>query len=116
MTSSSFESYGKRDDSKLLIRIVAEQSIPKWCHNFEQMENDITSIIQEEREERDFRKEEMEVNKAQNMVDPKTVFVDIHDDMDCAKDYVKLQDQPCKLNSNSIQRHAIIMLEDPWTG
>lgn len=61
----------KRAGSKLLSRVVAEQSIAKWCQNIEQMEDDVTSIIQEEREERALRKAEMEANKAQNMVEHK---------------------------------------------
>lgn len=61
----------KRAGSKLLSRVVAEQSIAKWCQNIEQMEDDVASIIQEEREERALRKAEMEANKAQNMVEHK---------------------------------------------
>eukprot|EP01018_Ginkgo_biloba_P019412 Gb_16576 [translate_table: standard] len=61
----------KRAGSKLLSRVIAEQSIIKWCQNIEQMEEDLRGIIQEEREERALRKAEMEANKAQNMMEYK---------------------------------------------
>uniref|UniRef100_A0A9I9E7S0 Uncharacterized protein n=1 Tax=Cucumis melo TaxID=3656 RepID=A0A9I9E7S0_CUCME len=38
----------KRDDSKLKSRIVVEQSIKKWSEIIEQMEDQVTAILQEE--------------------------------------------------------------------
>ena len=39
----------KRAGSKLKSRIVAEQSIIKWCRMIEQMEDQVAAILQEER-------------------------------------------------------------------
>ncbi|KAK9063650.1 hypothetical protein SSX86_017521 [Deinandra increscens subsp. villosa] len=58
----------KRAGSKLKSRIVAEQSITKWCQMIEQMEDQVAAILREEREEMALRKAEMEVNKAENMI------------------------------------------------
>uniref|UniRef100_A0A0D6QTT0 RNA helicase n=1 Tax=Araucaria cunninghamii TaxID=56994 RepID=A0A0D6QTT0_ARACU len=61
----------KRAGSRLLSRVVAEQSIAKWCQSIEEMEEHVAAVIQEEREERALRKAEMEASKAQNMMDHK---------------------------------------------
>ncbi|XP_011083581.1 DEAD-box ATP-dependent RNA helicase 28 [Sesamum indicum] len=58
----------KRAGSRLKSRIVAEQSIKKWSEIIEQMEDQVSSILQEEREEMALRKAEMEVTKAENMI------------------------------------------------
>lgn len=39
----------KRAGSKLKSRIVAEQSIVKWSQTIEQMEDQVSSILQEEK-------------------------------------------------------------------
>ncbi|GJU75016.1 DEAD-box ATP-dependent RNA helicase 28 [Tanacetum coccineum] len=58
----------KRAGSKLKSRIVAEQSITKWSRQIEQMEDQVASILREEREEMALRKAEMEAVKAENMI------------------------------------------------
>lgn len=58
----------KRAGSKLKSRIVAEQSITKWGQQIEQMEDQVASILREEREEMALRKAEMEADKAENMI------------------------------------------------
>ncbi|KAG0467014.1 hypothetical protein HPP92_018028 [Vanilla planifolia] len=58
----------KRAGSKLKSRIVANQAIAAWGSFIEQNEDQISSILQEEREERALRKAEMEVTKAENMI------------------------------------------------
>ncbi|KAI3905685.1 hypothetical protein MKW92_028269, partial [Papaver armeniacum] len=39
----------KRAGSKLRSRIVAEQSISKWCQMIEQLEDQVSEVLQEER-------------------------------------------------------------------
>ncbi|GFP95250.1 dead-box ATP-dependent RNA helicase 28 [Phtheirospermum japonicum] len=58
----------KRAGARLRSRIVAEQSIRKWSQMIEQMEDEVTSILQEEWEEMALRKAEMEATKAENMI------------------------------------------------
>ncbi|GKE56527.1 DEAD-box ATP-dependent RNA helicase 28, partial [Tanacetum coccineum] len=58
----------KRAGSKLKSRIVAEQSITKWSRQIEHMEDQVASILREEREEMALRKAEMEADKAENMI------------------------------------------------
>ncbi|KAL6511873.1 DEAD-box ATP-dependent RNA helicase 28 [Orobanche gracilis] len=58
----------KRAGSRLRRRIVAEQSIRKWSQMIEQMEDEVSSILQEEMEEMALRKAEMEATKAENMI------------------------------------------------
>ncbi|KAH6775066.1 RNA helicase family protein [Perilla frutescens var. hirtella] len=65
---SLVKSIVKRVGSKLRSRIVAEQSIKKWSEIIEQMEDQVSSIFQEEREEMTLRKAEMEATKAENMI------------------------------------------------
>ncbi|XP_065881941.1 DEAD-box ATP-dependent RNA helicase 28 [Euphorbia lathyris] len=65
---SLLKAIAKRAGSKLRSRIVAEQSISKWSQIIEQMENQVASILREEREEIILRKAEMEVTKAENMI------------------------------------------------
>ncbi|KAH1153960.1 hypothetical protein GLYMA_18G101600v4 [Glycine max] len=65
---SLLKAIAKRAGSKLKSRIVAEQSIHKWSHIIEQMEDQISEVLQEEREERVLRKAEMEATKAENMI------------------------------------------------
>ncbi|KGN59951.1 DEAD-box ATP-dependent RNA helicase 28 isoform X1 [Cucumis sativus] len=65
---SLLKAIAKRAGSKLKSRIVAEQSIKKWSEIIEQMEDQVTAILREEREERALRKAEMEATKAENMI------------------------------------------------
>ncbi|CAB4296146.1 unnamed protein product [Prunus armeniaca] len=65
---SLLKAIAKRAGSKLRSRIVAEQSITKWSQIIEQMEDQVATIFQEEREEQALRKAEMEANKAENMI------------------------------------------------
>ncbi|KAE9591041.1 putative RNA helicase [Lupinus albus] len=65
---SLLKAIAKRAGSKLKSRIVAEQSILKWSHMIEQMEDQVAEVLQEEREERVLRKAEMEATKAENMI------------------------------------------------
>ncbi|CAL0309750.1 unnamed protein product [Lupinus luteus] len=65
---SLLKAIAKRAGSKLKSRIVAEQSIIKWSHMIEQMEDQVAEVLQEEREERVLRKAEMEATKAENMI------------------------------------------------
>ncbi|KAH0684161.1 hypothetical protein KY285_021648 [Solanum tuberosum] len=58
----------KRAGSRLKSRIVAEQSITKWAQVIEQLEDQVSAVMQEEREEMALRKAEMEANKAENMI------------------------------------------------
>lgn len=68
---SVLKSIAKRAGSKLRSRIVAEQSIAKWCQMIEQMEDQVAEVLQDEREERVLRKAEMEATKAENMIEHK---------------------------------------------
>ncbi|XP_051124355.1 DEAD-box ATP-dependent RNA helicase 28 [Andrographis paniculata] len=65
---SLLKAIAKRTGAQLKSRIVAEQAIEKWSQIIEQMEEQISSILQEEREELLLRKAEMEANKAENMI------------------------------------------------
>lgn len=65
---SLLKAIAKRAGSKLKSRIVAEQSIHKWSQVIEQMEDQISEVLQEERAERALRKAEMEATKAENMI------------------------------------------------
>ncbi|KAK9165141.1 hypothetical protein Scep_000332 [Stephania cephalantha] len=65
---SILKSIAKRAGSKLKSRIVAEQSIAKWCNIIEQMADQVSAILQEEREEKALRKAEMEATKAENLI------------------------------------------------
>ncbi|CAA0841164.1 DEAD-box ATP-dependent RNA helicase 28 [Striga hermonthica] len=58
----------KKAGSRLRSRIVAEQSIRRWSQMIEQMEDEVSSILLEEREEMALRKAEMEATKAENMI------------------------------------------------
>ncbi|XP_010542208.1 PREDICTED: DEAD-box ATP-dependent RNA helicase 28 [Tarenaya hassleriana] len=62
------KSISKKVGSKLKSRVVSEQSITKWCQIIEQMEDQVSVVLQEEREERALRKAEMEAAKAENMI------------------------------------------------
>ncbi|KAI3929106.1 hypothetical protein MKW92_027689 [Papaver armeniacum] len=65
---SILRAIAKRAGSKLRSRIVAEQSISKWCQTIEQLEDQVSEVLQEEREERAIRKAEMEATKAENII------------------------------------------------
>ncbi|XP_042063243.1 DEAD-box ATP-dependent RNA helicase 28-like [Salvia splendens] len=58
----------KRVGSRMRKRTVAEKSILKWSEIIEQMEDQVSSVLREEREEMALRKAEMEVTKAENMI------------------------------------------------
>ncbi|CAA0842234.1 DEAD-box ATP-dependent RNA helicase 28 [Striga hermonthica] len=58
----------KKAGSRLRSRIVAEQSVRRWSQMIEQMEDEVSSILLEEREEMALRKAEMEATKAENMI------------------------------------------------
>ncbi|KAL8139044.1 hypothetical protein V2J09_005045, partial [Rumex salicifolius] len=66
---SLLKSIAKRAGSKLKSRIVAEQSINQWVQTIEQMEDQISEILQEEEEEMALRRAQMEVAKAENMIE-----------------------------------------------
>ncbi|KAK8971140.1 DEAD-box ATP-dependent RNA helicase 28 [Platanthera guangdongensis] len=65
---SLLKAIAKRAGSKLRSRIVADRSVSEWSHFIEENEDQISSIIREEREEREIRKAEMEATKAENMI------------------------------------------------
>ncbi|KAG5414318.1 hypothetical protein IGI04_001885 [Brassica rapa subsp. trilocularis] len=59
----------KKVGSKLKSRIIPEQSIVKWSQIIDEMEDQYSTVIREEREERALRKAEMEFAKAENMIE-----------------------------------------------
>ncbi|WZY69992.1 hypothetical protein YC2023_002232 [Brassica napus] len=59
----------KKVGSKLKSRIIPEQSIVKWSQIIDEMEDQYSAVIREEREERALRKAEMEFAKAENMIE-----------------------------------------------
>ncbi|KAL2632017.1 hypothetical protein R1flu_016703 [Riccia fluitans] len=59
----------KKSGAKLKSRVLAQGAVSKWRQKIEELEADIRTIMQEEREERVLRKAEMEANKAQNMME-----------------------------------------------
>ncbi|CAN6923119.1 unnamed protein product [Brassica oleracea] len=59
----------KNVGSKLKSRIIPEQSIVKWSQIIDEMEDQYSTVIREEREERALRKAEMEFAKAENMIE-----------------------------------------------
>ncbi|KAL5205189.1 hypothetical protein ABZP36_033398 [Zizania latifolia] len=65
---SLLKAIAKKTGSQLKSRIVAEKPVAECAKLIEQLENEISAIIQEEREERILRKAEMEVTKAENMM------------------------------------------------
>ncbi|XP_010920141.1 DEAD-box ATP-dependent RNA helicase 28 isoform X2 [Elaeis guineensis] len=60
---SLLKAIAKKAGSQLKSRIVAEKSIAEWSQLIEQMEDQILTVLQEEREERALRKAEMEATK-----------------------------------------------------
>ncbi|CAO2833814.1 unnamed protein product [Amaranthus hypochondriacus] len=68
---SLLKAIAKKAGSQLKNRIVAEQTINKWVHIIEQMEDQVATILQEEKEEMLLRKAEMEAAKAENMIEHK---------------------------------------------
>ncbi|KZV33161.1 DEAD-box ATP-dependent RNA helicase 28 [Dorcoceras hygrometricum] len=58
----------KRAGARLKSRTVSELSIKKWSEIIEHMEDQVTSILREEKEEMAIRKAEMEATKAENMI------------------------------------------------
>ncbi|KAM0070291.1 putative RNA helicase [Helianthus debilis subsp. tardiflorus] len=65
---SLLKAIAKRAGSKFKRRTVADPSITKWSRVIEQMEDQVASILREEREEMALRKAEMEADKAENMI------------------------------------------------
>ncbi|KAK9755079.1 hypothetical protein RND81_01G001200 [Saponaria officinalis] len=68
---SLLKAIAKKAGSTLRSRIVAEQSINMWVQMIEQMEEQVSAVLQEEREEMALRKAEMEAAKAENMIEHK---------------------------------------------
>ncbi|KAL4557645.1 hypothetical protein LXL04_035830 [Taraxacum kok-saghyz] len=56
------------DNDRSLLKAISEQLINKWCELIEKMEDQVASILREEREEMALRKAEMEVDKAENLI------------------------------------------------
>jgi len=50
-------------------RKIAASSVEKWQRTIENLENDVSKILAEEREEKEIRKAEMEATKAANMLE-----------------------------------------------
>lgn len=65
---SLLKAIAKRAGSQLKNRIVAEQPISEWSRLIEEMEDQISAVLEEESEERILRKAEMEAAKAENMI------------------------------------------------
>ncbi|KAJ4758711.1 ATP-dependent RNA helicase DRS1 [Rhynchospora pubera] len=65
---SLLKAIAKKAGSQLKNRLVAEKPVAEWCKLIEQMEDQISIILQEEREETILRKAEMEAAKAENMI------------------------------------------------
>uniref|UniRef100_J3NDF4 RNA helicase n=1 Tax=Oryza brachyantha TaxID=4533 RepID=J3NDF4_ORYBR len=65
---SLLKAIAKKAGSQLKSRIVAEKPVAECGKLIEQLEDQISTIIQEEREERILRKAEMEATKAENMI------------------------------------------------
>ncbi|KAL5223961.1 hypothetical protein ABZP36_010600 [Zizania latifolia] len=65
---SLLKAIAKKAGSQLKSRIVTEKPVAECAMLIEQIEDQISTIIQEEREERILRKAEMEVTKAENMI------------------------------------------------
>ncbi|XP_021755300.1 DEAD-box ATP-dependent RNA helicase 28-like isoform X1 [Chenopodium quinoa] len=66
---SLLKAIAKKAGSRLKSRIVAEESINKWAQTIEQMEDQVATILREEKEEMALRKAEMEAAKAENMIE-----------------------------------------------
>jgi ATP-dependent RNA helicase DDX27 len=65
---SLLKAIAKKAGSQLKSRIVAEKPVAECAKLIEELEDQISTIIQEEREERILRKAEMEATKAENMI------------------------------------------------
>lgn len=65
---SLLKAIAKKAGSQLKSRIVAEKPVAECAKLIEQLEDQISTVIQEEREERALRKAEMEATKAENMI------------------------------------------------
>ncbi|KAL6851939.1 hypothetical protein ACP4OV_020124 [Aristida adscensionis] len=65
---SLLKAIAKKAGSQLKSRIVAEKPVAECAKIIDQLENQISAIIREEREEREIRKAEMEMTKAENMI------------------------------------------------
>lgn len=65
---SLLKAIAKKAGSQLKSRIVAEKPVADCAKLIDQLENQISNIIQEEREEMALRKAEMEATKAENMI------------------------------------------------
>ncbi|TVU50283.1 hypothetical protein EJB05_01649, partial [Eragrostis curvula] len=65
---SLLKAIAKKAGSQLKSRIVAEKPVAECAKLIEDLEDQISTIIREEREEMAFRKAEMEVAKAENMI------------------------------------------------
>ncbi|XP_078166668.1 DEA(D/H)-box RNA helicase family protein isoform X1 [Carex rostrata] len=65
---SLLRAIAKKAGSQLKNRLVAEKPVSEWCKLIDEMEDQISNIFQEEREEMIFRKAEMEAAKAENLI------------------------------------------------
>lgn len=65
---SLLRAIAKKAGSKLKSRIVAEESINKWAQTIEQMEDQVATVLREEKEEMALRKAEMEAAKVLYML------------------------------------------------
>ncbi|NP_001147574.1 DEAD-box ATP-dependent RNA helicase 28 [Zea mays] len=65
---SLLKAIAKKAGSQLKSRIVAEKPVAECAQLIEQLEDQISIIIREERVEREARKAEMEIAKAENMI------------------------------------------------
>ncbi|KAH7663208.1 RNA helicase protein [Dioscorea alata] len=65
---SLLKAIAKRAGTSLKSRTVAEKSVAKWSQRIEQMEDEISVILEEESVERALRKANMEATKAENMI------------------------------------------------
>ncbi|KAG0567645.1 hypothetical protein KC19_7G151100 [Ceratodon purpureus] len=66
---SLLKAIAKKAGSQLQNRQIPPASIYKWRSKIEEMEDGVREVMQAEREEKALRKAEMEVNKAQNMME-----------------------------------------------
>ncbi|KAM6498130.1 DEAD domain containing protein [Amanita muscaria] len=57
------------DEDKIRHRVIPQEVVQKWTQKIEEMKNEISEILQEEKEEKQFRQAEMELKKGQNMIE-----------------------------------------------
>ncbi|KAJ7293597.1 DEAD-domain-containing protein [Mycena rebaudengoi] len=57
------------DADQVRHRIVPPEAVSKWVEKLDDMKNEISEILKEEKEEKGFRQAEMELKKGQNMIE-----------------------------------------------